>query len=211
MIKIKGVNGKLVFYFESDNFIEQYQFLQDKFENNHQLLSGARVIFTGRGLDNFTHEQLISLQRLCLDYGAILNNTELPLKKTVAAAQPPMQVNADTNTDLFIHRNLRSGQKIRSEGSVVVWGDVHESAEIIAAGDIIVLGKLAGIAHAGCYGDTNTIVFALNLIPSQIRIGNRISRASGNDSSRNVAEIAFCDDEGIIIKEYNSRENLGRS
>ena len=64
MIKIKGVNGKLVFYFESDNFIEQYQFLQDKFENNHQLLSGARVIFTGRGLDNFTHEQLISLQRL---------------------------------------------------------------------------------------------------------------------------------------------------
>lgn len=213
MIKIKGVNGNLVFYFESDNFVEQYQFLQDKFENNHQVLSGARVIFAGHGLDNFSHDQLISLQRLCLDYGAILNNTELPLKKAAPAATPPVQNTADSDTDndLFIHRNLRSGQKIRSEGSVVVWGDVHESAEIIAAGDIIVLGKLAGIAHAGCYGDINAIVFALNLCPSQIRIGNRISRASGNDSSRNVAEIACCDFGGIIIKEYNPRENLGRS
>ncbi|MGI5880220.1 MAG: septum site-determining protein MinC [Syntrophomonadaceae bacterium] len=211
MIKIKGVNGNLVFFFESDDFNKQYQYLQNKFENNHQLLSGARVIFTGGGLDNFSHEQFISLQRLCLDYGAVLNNTELPIKKAAPPPSPSLQAAARSNNDLFIHRNLRSGQKIRSEGSIVVWGDVHESAEIIAAGDIIILGKLAGIAHAGCYGDINAIVFALNLCPSQIRIGNRISRASGNDSSRNIAEVACCDYGGIIIKEYNPRENLGRS
>lgn len=210
MIKIKGVNGNLVFFFESDDFNEQYQFLQNKFENNHQLLSGARVIFAGRSMDNFSHEQLISLQRLCLDYGAILNNTELPLKKAAPSPPPPLPA-ANSDNDLFIHRNLRSGQKIHSEGSVVVWGDVHESAEIVAAGDIIVLGKLAGIAHAGCYGDINAIVFALNLCPSQIRIGNRISRASGNDSSRNIPEVACCDFGSIVIKEYNPRENLGRS
>ena len=79
------------------------------------------------------------------------------------------------NKDLIIHRNLRSGQKLHSEGSVVVWGDVHESAEITAAGDIIILGKLGGRAHAGYYGNDNSIVFALNLVPGQIRISNKIS------------------------------------
>ncbi|MGR6836903.1 septum site-determining protein MinC [Syntrophomonas erecta] len=196
MVKIKGLNGNLVFLFQSGTCEEYCTFLENHFIQNQALFNGSRVIFQGPGLTGLTHEEIARLQKLCLNHGMILANSQLPQK------------HSSPKHDLFIHRNLRSGQKVSSEGSVVVWGDVHESAEIIAGGDIIVLGKLHGLAHAGASGDTNSIIFALNLNPGQIRIGNRISRSPKDFSPRNYPEIAFCDEDGICIKEYNSRENL---
>ena len=50
----------------------------------------------------------------------------------------------------FVHRgNLRSGQVLRKAESVVVLGDVNPGAQVISAGDIIVWGRLRGVAHAG--------------------------------------------------------------
>ena len=81
---------------------------------------------------------------------------------------------------------------------------MHESAEITAAGDIVILGTLGGIAHAGYYGNDNSIVFALNLVPGQILIGNKISRASDDQAKRPYPEIAFLENGNICVQEYNS-------
>lgn len=210
MVKIKGVNGNLLIIFEAGPFTDIYGQLGEKIKANQQLFKGSRVVFSGNGLSNFSFEEMAALQQLCLNYGMVLNNTELPVRKSPGAASRSPQESSSAK-DVFIHRNLRSGQKIHSEGSVVVWGDVHESAEIIAAKDIVVLGKLEGIAHAGCFGDIKSIVFALNLIPSQIRIGDRISRSPEDQATRPHPEVAYADDDGISIKVYNPRENLGRS
>jgi len=40
----------------------------------------------------------------------------------------------------------------------VVLGDVNPGAEVVAGGDIIVLGALRGVAHAGAMGDEDTVV-----------------------------------------------------
>lgn len=201
MIKIKGVNGNLLMIFDSAPFEDLYRELSDKIKSSQQLFKGSRVIFSGSGLNNLSMEEVASLQQLCLNYGMVLNNTELPVRNSAGTAAPsPAPRFTPSSGDLFIHRNLRSGQKVNSEGSVVVWGDVHESAEIIAGRDIIVLGKLGGIAHAGCFGDTSSIVFALNLVPSQIRIADRISRSPEDQSTRPYPEIAYIDEDGICIK-----------
>ncbi|HOQ09671.1 MAG TPA: septum site-determining protein MinC [Syntrophomonadaceae bacterium] len=211
MVKIKGVNGNLLMIFDTAPFSDLYRELDEKIKNNQQLFKGSRVVFSGSGLANLSLEEVAALQQLCLNYGMVLNNTELPVRKSTGSAPPPSSSsNTRVSGDLFIHKNLRSGQKVKSEGTVVVWGDVHESAEIIAGGDIIVLGKLGGIAHAGYYGDTSSIVFALNLVPSQIRIADRISRAPEDQTNRPYPEIAYVDEDGICIKMYNPRENLGR-
>ncbi|MGS0763540.1 septum site-determining protein MinC [Syntrophomonas curvata] len=216
MLKVKGINDSLVMVFEKGSFEEYRSLLEDKIVANKQLFSGSRVIFRGEGLQSLSHDELIALQKLCLDNGMILNNTPSRgsiLEKT--AGPPPPSSAAESkkpdpafsntgNKDLIIRRNLRSGQKLHSEGSVVIWGDVHESAEITAAGDIIVLGKLAGIAHAGYYGKENCVVFALNLAPSQIRIGSRISRASDDQNKRPYPEIAFLEEGNICVQEYTS-------
>ncbi len=77
---------------------------------------------------------------------------------------------------LYIHRTLRSGQSISSEGNIVIIGDVNPGAEIIAKGDITVWGILGGIAHAGSDGNTYSRIRALKLNAIQLRIGNVFAR-----------------------------------
>ena len=77
---------------------------------------------------------------------------------------------------LYIHRTLRSGQSITSDGNIVIIGDVNPGAEVIAKGDITLLGILAGIAKAGSDGNTHSKIRALKLNAIQIRIGNVFAR-----------------------------------
>ena len=77
---------------------------------------------------------------------------------------------------LYIHRTLRSGQSISSDGNIVIIGDVNPGAEVVAKGDITVWGILGGIAHAGSDGNTYSRIRALKLNAIQIRIGNIYAR-----------------------------------
>lgn len=72
---------------------------------------------------------------------------------------------------------IRSGQVIRYEGNVVILGDVNPGAQIIAAGDVVVMGTLRGVAHAGATGSRRAVVAALRLCPTQLRIADLIRRA----------------------------------
>lgn len=190
-IDIKGVNDTLVFVFTSGSGAEYETILKNRFESNRQLFEGSPVSFQGEGLQALSHEEVAALQRLCLDYGMVLHNIHTPSRGAKASG-----------ADLFIYRTLRSGQKLHSEGSMIIWGNVHESSEITAAKDIIVLGRLDGTAHAGCYGDVDSTIFALNLAPKQIRIGDKISRAPGDYVKHSVPEIAFVEGGNICIKDY---------
>ena len=49
----------------------------------------------------------------------------------------------------FHRGSLRSGQKLETEGSLVILGDVNSGAEVVASDNIVVLGALRGLAHAG--------------------------------------------------------------
>ena len=77
---------------------------------------------------------------------------------------------------LYIHRTLRSGQSISSDGNIVIIGDVNPGAEIVAKGDITVWGVLGGIAHAGSDGNNYSKIRALKLNAIQIRIGDVFAR-----------------------------------
>lgn len=196
IVNIKGFNNNLVFVLTEGCYQDYIDFLNDKFESNRQLFKGSQVIFKGEGLIGLTTDELSSLQKLCLDYGMVLNNTDPITKERIP------------QKDIIIRKTVRSGQKLHSEGSLVIWGDVHESAEITASEDIIILGKLDGIAHAGCFGNLCSTIFALSMAPRQIRIGDKISRSPGNDAIGNYPEIAYVDGDNICIKEYKSRDNL---
>jgi septum site-determining protein MinC len=105
----------------------------------------------------------------------------------------------------FIRHTLRSGQIERAlEGNMVILGDVNPGAEVVAAGDIIVLGTLRGVAHAGALGNTSSVIFALNLLPTQLRIGRFITRAPAEQQRQHQrAEIARVLEDAIIVEEYD--------
>ena len=65
-----------------------------------------------------------------------------------------------TSETKFHRGSLRSGQKLETEGSLVILGDVNSGAEVIASDNIVVLGALRGLAHAGAKGNKQAIVAA---------------------------------------------------
>ena len=79
------------------------------------------------------------------------------------------------NSALLYSGNLRSGQDISCEQSVVIMGDVKPGASVVSYGSIFILGELRGNAFAGAGGDRNAIVMALNLNPLQVRIADAIA------------------------------------
>ena len=112
----------------------------------------------------------------------------------------------------IIYGTLRSGQRVETEHSIVIFGDVNSGAEIIAGGDIVILGTLRGIAHAGAYDESGggRVIFSLNLQPTQLRIGLVISRGSGAENSESMPrgglpEVARVDGSMIVVEPYQSR------
>lgn len=107
----------------------------------------------------------------------------------------------------MIHGVVRSGQKIETEHSVVVFGDVNSGGEIVAGGDIVVLGTLRGVAHAGAYDETGggRVIFALNLQPTQLRIGGVISRGGASGAAQAIAEVARVDGNLIVVEPYQAK------
>lgn len=108
-----------------------------------------------------------------------------------------------------IFGTLRSGQRIETPFSLVVVGDVNPGADLIAGGDIIVVGSLRGTAHAAAYDEEtpDRVIIAMQLNPIQLRIGSVISR--GSDDVVHGAEIARIDDRRIVVEAFNSRLPIG--
>lgn len=100
---------------------------------------------------------------------------------------------------------LRSGQKIETPHSLLVIGDVNPGADLIAGGDIVVLGSLRGTAHASAYDDEfqDRVIIALHMRPMQLRIGSIISR--GSDDVVSGAEIAHIEDRRIVVEAFHTR------
>ncbi len=77
----------------------------------------------------------------------------------------------------YLKGTVRSGSVLESAGNLVIVGDVNAGAELRAGGDIIVMGTLRGVAHAGFGGDLTAQILAINLRPTQLRIGELIARS----------------------------------
>jgi len=100
---------------------------------------------------------------------------------------------------------LRSGQVIQHPGHVVVIGDVNAGAEVIAGGDVIIWGRLSGTVHAGAMGNDRAIVCALDLTPTQLRIGKYIARPPEVTSRQTtIPEVAFVQEGTIIVEAWKS-------
>jgi septum site-determining protein MinC len=85
---------------------------------------------------------------------------------------------------------------------VVILGDVNPGAEVVAGGNILVLGTLRGVAHAGRYGDTDTVISAYRLNPTQIRISDHITRPPDGEAFRAMLpEIARIKDGEVVIEQ----------
>lgn len=100
----------------------------------------------------------------------------------------------------FHRGSLRSGQKMESEGSLVILGDVNSGAEVMASDNIVVLGALRGLAHAGAKGNKQAIISAGLLDTVQIRIANVIKEIDRDEEPLHKQAYVSVVDNQIIIE-----------
>lgn len=102
---------------------------------------------------------------------------------------------------MWVKRTVRSGVRIEYEGNVVVVGDVNPGAEVVAGGSVVVWGRLRGVVHAGAGGDTEAVVCALDLSPTQLRIATEIA-TTPDRRSQPVPEMARLKDGHLVAEPW---------
>lgn len=224
-VSIKGTrHGLLILLDKERDFEDIKQNLYKKMDSARGFFKGAEFAFYQEPEEN---EQKQVLEQICMEYG-LIHQPDIRLKITTnptAAPSPEItsayeqkavvtseEKNNQTDT-LLVKRSLRSGQKVHYPGHVVVLGDIHPGAEVVAYGNVLVMGSCRGVVHAGADGNRYARVVAHRLSPSQLRIGSSIACAPTDSIEvTHYPEIAYLSpDSQIIVETYNSRRPAGRS
>ena len=151
--------------------------------------------------------------------GKVLKNKELEEIKKIIKKEIDVEVKFDSPTTLGLHSikrsykndigtsettfhkgSLRSGQRLEVDSSVVIIGDVNAGAEVIATDNIVVIGNLRGLAHAGAKGNKEAIIAASTLDAVQLRISNIVKEIDRDEEDAVEHAYIFVDEEEIIIE-----------
>ncbi len=126
---------------------------------------------------------------------------------TLTDVRPPTTVMQARGETVIVARTVRSGGRVESTGSVVVLGDVNAGAEILANDDIIVVGTLRGLAHAGAGGNEKAVIWAERIRSPQLRIGSALAQAGAeelDEDDGNGPEVAYLKDGAIVIRPWHA-------
>lgn len=153
------------------------------------------------------HEELIGRIKTHLeanfDLGRIVTSPQKRSAPTERIRQrdPSKGWNHHRSDVLLLRGRVRSGQKITARKHLVIEGDVNPGAEITAGGDIIVLGKMSGKAHAGYPENEEAIIFAPAFEPSHVKIGG-VAATGSEETLNQLPEFACVEDRSIVVKDY---------
>lgn len=142
------------------------------------------IFVTGRILKNKELKEIQDLIKKSINV-----EVEFDTPKALGLNEIRRTYNRDVEiSESKIHRgSLRSGQRLEYEGTLIVLVDVNDGAEVIAGDNVVVVGNLRGLAHAGAKGNKQAIVAAHRIDTHQLRIANIIKELVKDDDAYNVA------------------------
>jgi septum site-determining protein MinC len=186
VIKLKGMSGTIVrCLIPEDLPAADFKPEFDRvMKDGGSLLNGARMVldFGARAISEAAVTALLSefvwpsgaSAVAWITYDAV--SQEL-LKRAGLCTSEPVQSEGDSRGALVLQRSLRSGQRVEHRGDVIITGHVNDGAEVLASGNITVLGRLNGLVHAGYEGkdeEPDSVVVSRCMEAMQIRIGSKI-------------------------------------
>ena len=147
-----------------ENLKKKIQELKKMYKNEK-----TPIRVTGKILKN---KEIDEIQKLIKKYIDVEIDFDMPKSLGLSSIKRTFNKENAISETKFHRGSLRSGQKMESEGSLVILGDVNSGAEVMASDNIVVLGALRGLAHAGAKGNKQAIISAGLLDTVQIRIAN---------------------------------------
>lgn len=121
----------------------------------------------------------------------------------VTEVRPPGMVVTARGETVILAKTVRSGGRVESTASVIILGDVNAGAEIIAEDDIIVVGTLRGVAHAGASGNEKAVIWAQRILSPQLRIAGALAQADDGRPEGSGAEVAHLHNGQIILRPWD--------
>ena len=174
--------------------------LEKKVAEASKFFDGVKtsIAFKGHDLTEEQEGELLNIisEKTSMNITFVKTQSEEAAHLTALLSQEIQQ----HNITRFHKGSVRSGQSIEFDGSVVIIGDVNPGGVVKSSGNIIVLGQLKGIAHAGCNGMTDAFVAAIYMAPVQLRITDIITRfPEENKKGPKPSEYAYIEDGQIYV------------
>ena len=151
----------------------------------------------GKVLKNKEIEQIEEIIKEILDVDV---EFDMPRELGLSNIKRTFASEISTSETKFHKGSLRSGQRIEEERSIVILGDVNSGAEVIASDNIVVLGTLRGLAHAGAKGNKEAIIAAGRLDTAQMRIANIVKEFDREEEPLRKLAYAYVEGDKIVIE-----------
>lgn len=179
--------------------IEIMEALKKKLTELKKLYKDAKtpILVTGKVLKN---KEIDEIQKMIKNKIDVEIDFDMPKSLGLHSIKRTFAKEIAISETKFHRGSLRSGQKMETEGSLVILGDVNSGAEVIASDNIIVLGVLRGLAHAGAKGNKQAIIAAGLLDAVQIRIADVVKEIEREEEPMHKQAYVSIEDDKIIIE-----------
>lgn len=205
-VVIKGTRSGIILVLNADTGYETLKKdVAAKFKASAAFLGEAQkaITFQGKALSEEQKLEMVNIieQNCGLSIVCIMEEDER-MEQAFRSTMEKQMARQDYSTGQFFKGNLRSGQVLDVETSIIIIGDVKAGAKVVSKGNVIILGALKGNVYAGSAGNENAFVVALEMDPMQIRIADTIARAPDKPKKKQPKEtkIAFWEDGNIYIE-----------
>ena len=157
------------------------------------------ILVTGKILKNKDMEEIQNLIRRFID---VQIDFDSPKVLGLHGIKKTFYKEVATSETKFHKGSLRSGQRLEFEGSLVIIGDVNAGAEVIASENIVILGTLRGLAHAGAKGNKDAVIEASDIESLQVRIADKVKEIEKDENEiRKIKTSAYINDKDELILE----------
>lgn len=193
-VTIKGTKDGLTLHLnDTCSFAELIQEIEEKLSDHHHHDDSPLVTVNIKtGNRYITEKQSEKLREIIRNKKKLVVES---IESNVMTKQEAMEWKRK-NEIVSVTRIVRSGQVLQVPGDLLLIGDVNPGGTVMAGGNIFIIGKLHGIAHAGCHGNTEAVIAASLMRPTQLRIGHFISRSPDYlPDDKSEMECAYIDEK----------------
>lgn len=164
-----------------------------------KLYKGAKtpIKVTGKVLKNKEIDELQNIIKSKIDVDV---EFDIPKEFGLSSIKKAFDQEIALSETKFHRGSLRSGQKMEVDGSLVILGDVNSGAEVMARDNIVVLGTLRGLAHAGAKGNKQAIISAGTLDTVQLRISNIVREIDREEEPMHKQAYIYVSEDKIEIE-----------
>ncbi|MCR5510276.1 MAG: septum site-determining protein MinC [Lachnospiraceae bacterium] len=176
-IVIKSYKNGLSVHMDPEADIETIKAdLAAKFRESASFFKDATVAisFEDREIDSQTECDLVNVITSSSDVKVACvaghnKLTQAMLLNALGELEYKSEKQKDSNVQI-IKGTVKDGHIVDVPGSVLILGDVYPGTNVIAGGDVFVLGGLFGNVCAGNNGDPDRMIAALEMNPEKMRI-----------------------------------------